>query len=161
MEATSSGERKDDPEGTDEGFADGSSEDGPAVHGGRKDKGKQRAVGFEEVREMAETAGESGLPPQTVVTRVIRELENDFTHYKSIYCELADRYKEMDAASEVRRRNILAQHLKEVVDILEQKGDQIASLYDLLSFKDKLVTESAVPQKAGRWARNSLWSKRP
>ena len=39
----------------------------------------------------------------------------------SIYCELADRYKEMDAASEVRRRNILAQHLKEVVDILEQK----------------------------------------
>lgn len=82
MEATSSGERKDDPEGTDEGFADGSSEDGPAVHGGRKDKGKQRAVGFEEVREMAETAGESGLPPQTVVTRVIRELENDFTHYK-------------------------------------------------------------------------------
>ena len=39
----------------------------------------------------------------------------------SIYCELADRYKEMDAASEVRRRNIMAQHLKEVVDILEQK----------------------------------------
>ena len=27
----------------------------------------------------------------------------------------------MDAASEVRRRNIMAQHLKEVVDILEQK----------------------------------------
>ena len=81
-EATGSGERKDDHEGTDEGFADGSSDDGPALHGGHRDKGKQRAVGFEEVREMAKTAGESGLPPQTVVTRVIRELEDDFTHYK-------------------------------------------------------------------------------
>ncbi|KAF9031737.1 hypothetical protein BJ165DRAFT_1518238 [Panaeolus papilionaceus] len=78
-----------------------------------------------------------GLPAQTVVARVIRELEDDFTHYKSIYVELADHYKLMDAASDVLRRNTLAKHLKEVVDVLEQKGDQIASLYDLLSFKDK------------------------
>ncbi|KAF8634161.1 hypothetical protein AX15_001029 [Amanita polypyramis BW_CC] len=146
-------------EADDEGLADGSSEDSPVDRAGpsRNGRGKQRTVGFEEVREMAKTAGESGLPPQTVVTRVIRELEDDFTHYKSIYCELADRYKEMDAVSEVRRRNILAQHLKEVVDILEQKGDQIASLYDLLSFKDKPVSESAAPRS---WGRNSLWSKR-
>ncbi|PPQ73164.1 hypothetical protein CVT24_009101 [Panaeolus cyanescens] len=78
-----------------------------------------------------------GLPAQTVVARVVRELEDDFTHYKSIYVELADQYKIMDAASDVLRRNTLAKHLKEVVDVLEQKGDQIASLYDLLSFKDR------------------------
>ena len=73
----------------------------------------------------------------------------------------------MDAASNVHRRNTLAKHLREVVDILEQKvlpssplhipyycsplyhsqGDQIASLYDLLQFKDKPVAESVVPDR--------------
>jgi hypothetical protein len=58
----------------------------------------------------------------------------------------------MDAVSNVAKRNTLAQHLREVIGILEQKvgslicvvaqsnykqGDQIASLYDLLTFKDK------------------------
>ncbi|KAH8825022.1 centrosome microtubule-binding domain of Cep57-domain-containing protein [Flagelloscypha sp. PMI_526] len=76
-----------------------------------------------------------GVPPQTVVARVIRELEDDFTHYKSIYVELADTYKVLDAASNVPKRNLVAKHLKEVVDILEAKGDQIAALYDLLAFK--------------------------
>jgi len=33
------------------------------------------------------------------------------------------------------------------VDILEQKGDQIASLYDLLTFQDKPVSQSAVPDR--------------
>jgi len=82
--------------------------------------------------------------------------------------ELADQYKVMDAVSDVRRRNTLAQHLREVVDILEQKvcsfflglmtaynnmmfsffqGDQIASLYDLLTFRDKPVSESVVPDR--------------
>ncbi|KAM6494066.1 hypothetical protein JOM56_010427 [Amanita muscaria] len=140
-----SGARRDEVD--DEGFADASSEEGPATvqNGvGARDKGKQRAAQFVEAKK----AGESGLPPQTVATRVIRELEDDFTHYKSVYCELADRYKEMDAVSEVRRRNILAKHLKEVVDILEQKGDQIAALYDLLSFKDKPLSQRG-------------WSRRP
>jgi hypothetical protein len=39
----------------------------------------------------------------------------------SVYCELADQYKEMDAVSDVPKRNMLAKHLREVVDILEQK----------------------------------------
>ena len=67
----------------------------------------------------------------------------------------------MDAISNVVKRNVVAQHLKEVIDVLEQKvcgrpfslehlrltklypwqGDQIASLYDLLSFQDKPVDE--------------------
>ncbi|KAF9561056.1 hypothetical protein CPC08DRAFT_446461 [Agrocybe pediades] len=96
-----------------------------------------------------------GLPGQTVVARVIRELEDDFTHYKSIYVELADQYKVMDAASDVPRRNLLARHLREVVDVLEQKGDQIASLYDLLQFKDKELSQSVVPEYRGTTSSNN------
>ena len=47
----------------------------------------------------------------------------------SIYVELADQYKDMDAVSNVRKRNILAQHLREVVDILEQKVFGLLSCY--------------------------------
>jgi hypothetical protein len=39
----------------------------------------------------------------------------------SIYTELADQYKVMDAASNVVKRNVLAQHLREVIDVLEQR----------------------------------------
>lgn len=39
----------------------------------------------------------------------------------SIYVELADQYKDMDPVSNVRKRNMLAQHLHEVVDTMEQK----------------------------------------
>ncbi|KAF9523879.1 hypothetical protein CPB83DRAFT_647159 [Crepidotus variabilis] len=112
------------------------------------DKGKQREhVVFSTDPSHWQAAGaKHGLPPQTMLTRVIRELEDDFTHYKSVYVELADQYKVMDAVSDVPRRRLLAQHLREVVDLLEQKGDQIASLYDLLSFKDKPVPESLFTQ---------------
>ncbi|KAF6741445.1 hypothetical protein DFP72DRAFT_1037363 [Ephemerocybe angulata] len=134
---------------------------GPALHGehedeeeemeGERERAEERRTrrGSGEVteREIEEVPNDpsyfrrvgsrAGLPPQTVAMRVIRELEDDFTHYKSVYCELADQYKEMDPVSDVPRRNYLAKHLREVVDILEQKGDQIASLSDLLAFKDK------------------------
>ncbi|KAF9447291.1 hypothetical protein P691DRAFT_802613 [Macrolepiota fuliginosa MF-IS2] len=121
-------------DGDDEGFAEGSEElEQPQAPG--RDKGKRREL--ENINEVRSVAQQEGLPPQTIVARIIRELEDDFTHYKSIYVELADQYKEMDAASNVAKRNTLAKHLREVVDILELKGDQIASLYDLLSFKDK------------------------
>ncbi|KAF8895141.1 hypothetical protein BD779DRAFT_1797040 [Infundibulicybe gibba] len=150
----------------DEGFAEGSEEVEPEQRHGR-DKGKQREhVTF--ATQLKEDAGKQGLPPQTVVARVIRELEDDFTHYKGIYVELADQYKEMDAASNVRKRNLLAQHLREVVDILEQKGDQIASLYDLLSFKDKPVSESILanknrpaPAATSSWGRNKGLKRHP
>ncbi|KAG9084532.1 hypothetical protein FRC06_004046 [Ceratobasidium sp. 370] len=76
-------------------------------------------------------------PPQTVLVKVVRELEDDFAHYKAIYIELADQYRIIGPASNVAKRNVLAEHLKEVIDTLEKKGDQIASLYDLLQFNDK------------------------
>ena len=74
----------------------------------------------------------------------------------------------MDAISNVPKRNVLAEHLKEVIDVLEQKvgsivgflwvfhanshlrkqGDQIAALYDCLEFKDKPLAQSVVYGKA-------------
>ncbi|KDQ62237.1 hypothetical protein JAAARDRAFT_189583 [Jaapia argillacea MUCL 33604] len=140
----------------DEGFGEGSDELGhgplPSRH---KGKGKQRSnVAFAE-DEAPRKLGDDKLPPQTVLARVLRELEDDFTHYKGIYTELADQYKIMDAASDVAKRNVLAQHLREVIDVLEQKGDQIASLYDLLTFKDKPLSsnERPVPSATASWGR--------
>lgn len=70
-------------EDDDEGFAEGS-EAGHHEHAPR-DKGKQRSQGVpfsREPEQWRKTASKEGLPPQTVVARVIRELEDDFTHYK-------------------------------------------------------------------------------
>jgi len=46
----------------------------------------------------------------------------------SIYIELAEQYGFMDAASNVTKRNVLAEHLREVIDILEQKVRNFAPL---------------------------------
>ena len=43
----------------------------------------------------------------------------------SIYVELADQYKTIDAASNVAKRNVLAQHVHEILDVLEQKVGQV------------------------------------
>ena len=41
--------------------------------------------------------------------------------WNRIYVELADEYKAMDAASDMSKRKLLANHLREVIDVLEQK----------------------------------------
>jgi hypothetical protein len=38
-----------------------------------------------------------------------------------IYAELADQYKVLDPASAVAKRHVLAEHLREVIDLLELK----------------------------------------
>ena len=61
--------------------------------------------------------------------------------------ELAEQYGVIDAASNVAKRNVLADHLREVIDTLEQKGDQIASLYDLLDFQDQPLRRDGIPSR--------------
>ncbi|KAH9030979.1 hypothetical protein EDB85DRAFT_2243368 [Lactarius pseudohatsudake] len=53
-------------------------------------------------------SGSDKLPPQMVLVRVLRELEDDFTHYKGIYTELAGQYEVMDTASNIVKRNVSA-----------------------------------------------------
>lgn len=47
-----------------------------------------------------------------------------------IYAELADQYKVLDAASAAAKRKVLAEHLKEVIDTLEQKVSSLPSRLD-------------------------------
>jgi hypothetical protein len=132
-----------DQDTEDEGFVEGSEcgSDAKLPPKSSITKGKQQErIEVPQEDELERNAKPNGPPPQTVLTHVLREIEDDFTHYKayafffglkslpsplnddvSVYVELADQYKLMDAVSNVPKRNILAQHLKEVVDILEQK----------------------------------------
>jgi hypothetical protein len=117
----------------DEGFGEGSVIEGG--EGRRSPQGAGVNLNF-----LNGDSRDGHLPPQTVLVRVLRELEDDFTHYKGyvhkcfqawhlsdsgsgrrIYTELADQYKMMDAASNVVKRNVLAQHLRDVIDVLEQR----------------------------------------
>ncbi|KAJ7134513.1 hypothetical protein C8R44DRAFT_828990 [Mycena epipterygia] len=137
--------REEEDSDEDEGFVEGDEDVDSERARNRKRAGKRREPDDANYEVVAQKAG---LPPQTIVARVIRELEDDFTHYKSVYVELADQYKDMDAVSDVPKRNMLAKHLREVVDILEQKGDQIASLYACLTFKDKPIVKTAGAKRA-------------
>ncbi|OWZ34539.1 hypothetical protein C347_01923 [Cryptococcus neoformans AD2-60a] len=92
-----------------------------------------------EITQATDEMDPGKLPPQTVLARVIAELEGDFQHYKMVYSELADQYKLLDPASVSAKRHVLADHLREVIDLLELKAGQISDLYDLLAFKDKPI----------------------
>ncbi|KAK9894543.1 hypothetical protein P389DRAFT_97911 [Cystobasidium minutum MCA 4210] len=94
-------------------------------------------AGRHAVRQSAE------LPMQTVITRALKDLEDDFAVHKRIYVDLSEEFKLMDPATpEVNRRKILASHLKESVDILEMKADEIKRLYDLLHYRSELQSST-------------------
>ncbi|TIA89221.1 hypothetical protein E3P99_02187 [Wallemia hederae] len=82
---------------------------------------------------------ESKVPPQTVLARVVRELEDDFAHYKGIYGEMSEQFKVLDPASNANKRRVLTQHLHQVISVLESK---ISSLYQLLKYGDKSVSKT-------------------
>jgi hypothetical protein len=68
----------------DEGFGEGSDEAVDMDRPVRDNKGKQRdhVIFSKDPGHWRQAGRKEGLPPQTVVARVIRELEDDFTHYK-------------------------------------------------------------------------------
>lgn len=49
-------------------------------------------------------------------------------HDIRIYVELAEQYALMDASSNVAKRNVLAEHLREIIDTIEQKVRQLHSM---------------------------------
>lgn len=69
-----------DDDHDDEGFAEGSEQE----HGWRDRKGKRMEVAFTKDYPGAwrVVARREGIPPQPVVVRVVRELEDDVAHYK-------------------------------------------------------------------------------
>lgn len=97
---------------------------------------------------------DGSIPPQTVLTRVISELEADFHHFRMIYIELADQYKVLDVACSTEKRQVLAEHLKEVIDSMERKAEQVSALYSLMTVEDR--ADDLLPQPPARSA-NDLW----
>lgn len=79
----------------------------------------------------------SVLPPQTVLIKILKDLEEDFEIHRKIFIELSETFRKMDPASmQVSKRKALSQHLHESVDTLEKKASHIKHLYDLLHVKD-------------------------
>jgi hypothetical protein len=64
----------------DEGFAEGSEMERPHNHAQAGSRRRERSL--QDIGEVHSVARQEGLPPQTIVARIIRELEDDFTHYK-------------------------------------------------------------------------------
>lgn len=62
----------------DEGFAEELDE----VQSQNRGEWKRRERSLQDIDEVSFVARQEGLPPQTIVARIIRELEDDFTHYK-------------------------------------------------------------------------------
>ncbi|HEV7738383.1 MAG TPA: hypothetical protein VGO47_13545 [Chlamydiales bacterium] len=57
--------------------------------------------------------------------------------FTSVYLDLAEQYGVIDPISNVVKRNVLANHLHWIIDLLERIGDHITILYQLVNFQDK------------------------
>ncbi|KAG9315545.1 hypothetical protein JVU11DRAFT_3166 [Chiua virens] len=130
----------DKDEGFDEGIEHRAQPDPPLREIGRNNR---RAYSIEEILERMDRNGgtlrPSDVPPQTVLARVIGELEDEFAHFREIYSRLADEYRSLDSAVEATNRHAVSDRLRDVIEVLERKGNQIATLYDLLIFEDKAL----------------------
>ncbi|KAJ8101051.1 centrosome microtubule-binding domain of Cep57-domain-containing protein [Lipomyces tetrasporus] len=73
--------------------------------------------------------------PETAVTSVLSQLEDEFRHLKLQYQSQVDKYEQLDPAVSKRRRKAVVGRLKEIIEELETKADQIYALYDVLESK--------------------------
>ncbi|ORY89247.1 hypothetical protein BCR35DRAFT_300360 [Leucosporidium creatinivorum] len=100
----------------------------------------------EKMRAQEKSRAPPKVDPQQALENVLRDLEDDFELHKRIYIELSDQYRSMDAKLGGGKRRALAEHLKESIDTLEIKADQVKRLHDLLHYHDP----NAAPIDAGR-----------
>ncbi|KAK9473707.1 centrosome microtubule-binding domain of Cep57-domain-containing protein [Dipodascopsis tothii] len=70
--------------------------------------------------------------PQTAVTSIIKQIEDEFKHLKLQYHSAVTKYEQLDPSIGKRKRKTLVQRIKELTEELESKADQIYSLYDVL-----------------------------
>ncbi|KAI5481911.1 hypothetical protein MNV49_000188 [Pseudohyphozyma bogoriensis] len=85
--------------------------------------------------------------PRLALESVLRDLEADFGLHKRIYIELSDQYRVMDSKAESAKRRTLAEHLKESIDTLEVKADQVKRLHDLLHYNHPTAAPAASPPR--------------
>ncbi|KAK9430570.1 centrosome microtubule-binding domain of Cep57-domain-containing protein [Lipomyces doorenjongii] len=70
--------------------------------------------------------------PETAVTTVLSQLEDEFRHLKLQYQSHVDKYEHLNPAVSKHKRKALVTRLKEIIEELETKADQIYALYDVL-----------------------------
>ncbi|KAF9235173.1 hypothetical protein BU15DRAFT_65077 [Melanogaster broomeanus] len=108
--------KEDNDEGTDEGMDPGPD----CVREVRSGPGGAPTV--EEILQRMDRNGGTlrpvDIPPQTVLARVVCELEDEFAHFKD---DLAEQYKSLDCAIQAAKRHVVADHLRDVIDVLECK----------------------------------------
>ncbi|KAI9568343.1 hypothetical protein HD554DRAFT_2328652 [Boletus coccyginus] len=128
---------EDKDEGFDEGVEPRPQHDHPRETG----RGIGRTYTIEEILERMDRNGGTlrpgDIPPQTVLARVIGELEDEFAHFREVYNNLTEEYSALDCATQAAKRHGVGERLRDVIEVLERKSNQIALLYDLLIFKDK------------------------
>ncbi|KAK4056743.1 hypothetical protein OIO90_002295 [Microbotryomycetes sp. JL221] len=78
------------------------------------------------------TIDQTKLDSRKALENVLKDLEDDFELHKKIYVELSDRYKSMSSKSNSTKRKTLANHLKQSIDTLEVKAQQVKRLHDLI-----------------------------
>ncbi|KAK9456798.1 centrosome microtubule-binding domain of Cep57-domain-containing protein [Dipodascopsis uninucleata] len=72
------------------------------------------------------------MAPQTAVNGVLTQLEDEFKHLKLQYHSLVEKYECLNPGLGKRKRKSLVSRLKEIIEELEGKADQIYALYDVL-----------------------------
>ncbi|KAG6372822.1 hypothetical protein JVT61DRAFT_7229 [Boletus reticuloceps] len=128
-------------EDKDEGFDEGIETRPHPDHPRESARGVGRTYTIEDIIERMDKNGgtlrSGNVPPQTVLARVIGGLEDEFAHFREVYSILAEEYRSLDCATQAAKRHMVGDRLRDVIEVLEHKGHQIASLYDLLIFEDK------------------------
>ncbi|KAG5519607.1 hypothetical protein PMAC_001762 [Pneumocystis sp. 'macacae'] len=71
------------------------------------------------------------MPPQNALSMVIIQLEDEFKHLKLKYQEFIQSYEKIDPAIGKKKRKVLVGRLKNIIEELEAKADQIYALYDV------------------------------
>ncbi|GAO49258.1 hypothetical protein SAICODRAFT_26956 [Saitoella complicata NRRL Y-17804] len=95
--------------------------------------------------------------PHTALTSVLSQLEDEFRHLKLHYQELLQEYEVMDPAVGKRRRKAVASRLRDIIEELEAKADQIYALYDVLEAAKEEGSVIDEPAPKGRSANMRAW----
>ncbi|GES92343.1 hypothetical protein GLOIN_2v500423 [Rhizophagus clarus] len=77
------------------------------------------------------SSSENEESPDIALGRVIGNLMDELKHLKMHYGNLVIEYQKIDPLDSKSKRSALAEELKEIMDQMEIKGDQIATLYDI------------------------------
>jgi hypothetical protein len=69
--------------------------------------------------------------PKTQLSKVVRQLQDEFAHIKLTYQNKAEEFMSLDPSMGKRRRKALTGEMNELVAEMDYKCDQIYALYDV------------------------------